>query len=164
MKKNLFGYTLPALEEEMVSFGEKPFRARQLYEWIYVKKVYDFNGMSDLSKSFRDRLIAEYCLTSPRFLKSRMPAMAPSSFFWRMEDGAKVETVLMRYDYGNVICVSSEVGCSMGCAFCASGLLKKNGAYRRRNDGRSHRDESALSQRRRERLPHRRDGDGRAVR
>lgn len=125
MKKNLFGYTLPALEEEMVSLGERPFRARQLYEWIYLKKVYDFNGMTDLSKSFRDRLIAEYCLTLPTVFKEQDASDGTVKLLLEMEDGAKVETVLMRYDYGNVICVSSEVGCSMGCAFCASGLLKK---------------------------------------
>ncbi len=125
MKKNLFGYTLKALEEEMVAIGEKPFRARQLYEWIYLKKVYDFAQMSDLSKVFRDRLVAEYCLTLPQVFKEQDAEDGTVKLLLAMEDGAKVETVLMRYDYGNVICVSSEVGCSMGCAFCASGLLKK---------------------------------------
>ena len=125
MKKNLFGYTLPALEEEMTSLGEKPFRARQLYEWIYLKKVYDFDAMSDLSKTFRDRLKADYCLTLPTVFKEQDASDGTIKLLLAMEDGAKVEMVLMRYDYGNVICVSSEVGCSMACAFCASGLLKK---------------------------------------
>jgi 23S rRNA (adenine2503-C2)-methyltransferase len=81
-----------------------------------------------------------------------------------MEDGAKVETVLMRYDYGNVICVSSEVGCSMGCAFCASGLLKKErGLTAAEMTGEVIVMNQLLGQRGRERLPHRRDGDGRAV-
>jgi 23S rRNA (adenine2503-C2)-methyltransferase len=109
----------------MVAIGEKPFRARQLYEWIYLKKVYDFAQMSDLSKTFRDRLNAEYCLTLPQVFKEQDAEDGTVKLLLAMEDGAKVETVLMRYDYGNVICVSSEVGCSMGCAFCASGLLKK---------------------------------------
>jgi 23S rRNA (adenine2503-C2)-methyltransferase len=125
MKKNLFGYPLKALEEEMVALGEKPFRARQLYEWIYLKKVYDFALMSDLSKTFRDRLVADYCLDLPTIFKEQDAADGTVKLLLAMDDGAKVETVLMRYDYGNVICVSSEVGCSMGCAFCASGLLKK---------------------------------------
>src|SRR5574344_1445519 len=125
MKKNLFGYTLKALEDEMLSLGEKPFRARQLYEWIYVKKVYDFDGMSDLSKTFRERLKADYCLSLPTVFKDQDASDGTVKLLLEMDDGAKVETVLMRYDYGNVICVSSEVGCSMGCAFCASGLLKK---------------------------------------
>lgn len=125
MKKNLFGYPLKALEEEMNSLGEKPFRARQLYEWIYLKKVYDFAAMSDLSKSFRELLERDYCLTLPTIFKQQNSEDGTVKLLLAMEDGAKVETVLMRYDYGNVICVSSEVGCSMGCAFCASGLLKK---------------------------------------
>lgn len=125
MKKNLFGYTLPALEEEMTSLGEKVFRARQLYEWIYLKKVFDFDAMSDLSKSFRESLKANYCLSLPSVFREQDASDGTVKLLLEMEDGAKVETVLMRYDYGNVICVSSEVGCSMGCAFCASGLLKK---------------------------------------
>jgi 23S rRNA (adenine2503-C2)-methyltransferase len=124
-KKNLFSFTLPALEQEMLSRGEKAFRARQLYEWIYVKKVYDFQAMSDLSKDFRTLLTNEYCLSLPTIFKEQDSQDGTVKLLLAMEDGAKVETVLMRYDYGNVICVSSEVGCSMGCAFCASGLLKK---------------------------------------
>lgn len=124
-KKNLFGYTLKELEEEMVAKGENAYRARQLYEWIYVKKVYDFSLMSDISKSFREALKNEYCLVLPTLFKEQDSADGTVKLLLEMEDGAKVETVLMRYDYGNVICVSSEVGCSMGCAFCASGLLKK---------------------------------------
>jgi 23S rRNA (adenine2503-C2)-methyltransferase len=124
-KKNLFGYTLPALEEEMVSLGENKYRARQLYEWIYVKKVYDFTQMSDISKSFREVLSSSYCLDLPSVFKEQDASDGTVKLLLAMGDGAKVETVLMRYDYGNVICVSSEVGCSMGCAFCASGLLKK---------------------------------------
>lgn len=124
-KKNLFGYTLGALEEEMVSLGESRFRARQLYEWIYVKRVFDFSLMSDISKSFREILARDYCLDLPSLFKEQDSEDGTVKLLLQMEDGAKVETVLMRYDYGNVICVSSEVGCSMGCAFCASGILKK---------------------------------------
>ncbi len=124
-KKNLFGYTLKALEEEMISLGENKYRARQLYEWIYVKKVYDFSLMSDISKSFREVLATSYCLDLPTIFKEQDASDGTVKLLLAMGDGAKVETVLMRYDYGNVICVSSEVGCSMGCAFCASGLLKK---------------------------------------
>jgi 23S rRNA (adenine2503-C2)-methyltransferase len=124
-KKNLFGYTLSALEKEMADRGEKPYRATQLYQWIYVKKVYDFGKMTDISKSFRAVLEKEYCLDLPKVYKEQDSADGTVKVLLEMGDGSKVETVLMRYDYGNVICVSSEVGCSMGCAFCASGLLKK---------------------------------------
>jgi 23S rRNA (adenine2503-C2)-methyltransferase len=123
--KNLFGYTLKELEEEMLQKGENAYRARQLYQWIYVKKVFDFDLMSDISKSFRETLKKEYCLSLPTLFKEQDSEDGTVKLLLEMADGAKVETVLMRYDYGNVICVSSEVGCSMGCAFCASGLLKK---------------------------------------
>ncbi|MCR4562823.1 MAG: 23S rRNA (adenine(2503)-C(2))-methyltransferase RlmN [Bacilli bacterium] len=124
-KKNILGYSLSQLEEEMVSYGQKPFRARQLYEWIYVKKVYDFSLMSDISKSFRETLDRDYYFSLPSIFKEQDAKDGTIKLLLEMEDGAKVETVLMRYDYGNVICVSSEVGCSMACEFCASGLLRK---------------------------------------
>jgi 23S rRNA (adenine2503-C2)-methyltransferase len=125
MKKNLFGYTLPALEEEMIAHGETRYRARQLYQWLYEKKVLDFEQMSDVSKSFRAVLAQEYCLDLPTVFKKQEASDGTLKLLLEMADGAKVETVLMRYDYGNVICVSSEVGCNMACAFCASGLLRK---------------------------------------
>ncbi len=125
MKKNLFGYTLKALEEEMESLGEKKFRATQLYTWIYIKKVYDFDEMTDISKTFRETLKENYCLTLPTIHTEQVASDGTIKLLLEMEDGAKVETVLMRYDYGNAICVSSEVGCPMACEFCASGLLKR---------------------------------------
>ncbi|MDD5884414.1 MAG: 23S rRNA (adenine(2503)-C(2))-methyltransferase RlmN [Erysipelotrichaceae bacterium] len=125
MKKNLFGYTLSALEDEMVSLGEKPFRATQLFQWIYGKSVYDFDKMTDMSKSFRSLLQEQYECVLPTIHTEQVAKDGTIKLLLNMQDGAKVETVLMRYDYGNAICVSSEVGCSMGCAFCASGLLKK---------------------------------------
>ena len=125
MKKNLFGYTLEKLENEMLSIGEKKYRATQLFSWIYVKGVLSFDEMSDISKSFRERLKEEYSLSLPSLQLSQEAKDGTIKLLLSMEDGAKVETVLMRYDYGNAICVSSEVGCSMGCAFCASGILKK---------------------------------------
>lgn len=125
MAKNLFGYTLPKLVEEMASLGEKPYRATQLFQWIYVKKVYDFDLMTDISKNFREVLKKDYCLALPKIFKRQDSNDGTIKLLLEMGDGAKVETVLMRYDYGNAVCVSSEVGCSMGCAFCASGLLRK---------------------------------------
>jgi Predicted Fe-S-cluster redox enzyme len=149
MKNNLFGYTYPALEEEMVSRGQTRYRARQLYEWIYIKKVLSFSAMSDISKDFRATLEENYCLDLPKIFKRQDASDGTLKLLLEMGDGSKVETVLMRYDYGNVICVSSEVGCNMGCAFCASGLLKKErGPFLRRNGGRSLCDESVARPRR----------------
>lgn len=122
---NLYGYTLLGLEAEMLSRGETKYRARQLYEWIYKKHVVDFDSMSDISKKFREVLKSEFTLDTPKVFLRQDAKDGTIKLLLEMEDGAKVETVLMRYDYGNVICVSSQVGCRMGCAFCASGLLKK---------------------------------------
>lgn len=124
-KKNLFGFTLPALTAEMIGLGENKYRAKQLFTWIYQKKVYDFEKMSDISKNFRAILVRDYCLDLPSVFKRQNSDDGTIKLLLEMKDGAKVETVLMRYNYGNAICVSSEVGCNMGCAFCASGLLRK---------------------------------------
>lgn len=125
MQKNLFGYTIKELEEEMLSVGEKKFRATQLYSWLYVKNVHDFDQMSDISKSFRETLKTDYSLFLPTIFTKQEAKDGTIKLLLEMEDGAKVETVLMRYDYGNALCVSSEVGCPMACSFCASGLLRK---------------------------------------
>lgn len=124
-KKNLFGYSLAELSEEFLSKGESKYRAKQIFQWIYQKHVYDFDAMSDISKSFREVLKAEYCLDLPKVYQKQVASDGTIKLLLEMEDGAKVETVLMRYSYGNAVCVSSQVGCNMGCAFCASGLLKK---------------------------------------
>jgi len=124
-KKNLFGYDISSLEKEMLSRGESRYRAAQLFGWIYGKKVYDFSKMTDVSKSFRAVLEKEYCLSLPSIFLEEDAKDGTVKLLLQMEDGAKVEAVLMRYNYGNVACVSSQVGCNMGCAFCASGLLKK---------------------------------------
>ena len=124
-KKNIFDFTLAKLTEEFVSLGQTKYRAKQLFSWIYKKKVLDFDLMSDISLSFRAYLKENYCLTLPSIYKQQEASDGTIKLLLELGDRAKVETVLMRYNYGNVICVSSQVGCNMGCAFCASGLLKK---------------------------------------
>ena len=125
MKKSLFSFTLSALEKEMESLGHKPYRARQIYQWLYVKNEYDISKMSDLSKDFREFLNENYSVDLPKIIKEQRAKDGTIKLLLEYEDHGKVEAVLMRYDYGNVICVSSQIGCNMGCAFCASGLLKK---------------------------------------
>ena len=105
--------------------GEKPFRAKQLYQWIYERRVFDIENWSDVSKKFREVLQEEFTLDLPKVFRKQVSNDGTIKMLLEMEDGSYVETVLMRYDYGNAVCVSSEVGCSMGCAFCASGLIKK---------------------------------------
>lgn len=122
---NIYDFSLPKLEELVVSLGEKKFRAEQLFKWVYKRGVKDFDLMSDISKSFRETLKTSFCLIKPTIYQKQVSSDGTVKLLLELEDGDKVETVLMRYNYGNVACVSSEVGCNMGCAFCASGLLKK---------------------------------------
>lgn len=123
--KNLYSYSLPQLEEIMLSMGQKKFRATQLFKWIYEKGVTNFDDMSDISLSFKEVLKQEFCLNIPTIFKKQVSSDGTIKLLLELEDGSKVETVLMRYNYGLVACVSSQVGCNMGCAFCASGLFKK---------------------------------------
>lgn len=122
---NLYDYKLEKLEELLIARGEKKYRATQLFKWIYGKRVTTFDEMSDVSKSFREVLNNEFSLQKPTIFVKQQSKDGTIKLLLELEDGNKVETVLMRYNYGNVACVTSEVGCNMGCAFCASGLLKK---------------------------------------
>ncbi|MGM9880719.1 MAG: 23S rRNA (adenine(2503)-C(2))-methyltransferase RlmN [Bacilli bacterium] len=122
---NLYGKTMSQLAELMVQEGQKTYRAKQLFTWIYEKKAKSFDEMSDISKSFRDVLKEKYCLDKPSIYVKQVARDGTIKLLVEFKDKSKVETVLMRYNYGNVACVSSQVGCNMGCSFCASGLLKK---------------------------------------
>lgn len=122
---NLYNYKLEKLEDLMVSVGEKKYRATQLFKWIYEKRVDDFSLMSDISKKFIETLKNEYTLSKPTIHTKQIASDGTIKLLLELEDSSLVETVLMRYNYGNVACVSSEVGCNMGCKFCASGLFKK---------------------------------------
>ncbi len=122
---NLYGLTLTKLEELMLQENQSKFRAKQIFTWIYEKGATSFDDMSDISKSFREVLKEKYCLEKPSIYIKQVASDGTIKLLLQMKDGSKVETVLMRYNYGNVICVTSQVGCNMGCSFCASGLLKK---------------------------------------
>lgn len=125
MRTNIYGLTLEQLEELMVQENQNKYRAKQLFSWIYEKNVTDFDLMSDISKKFIAILKEKYCLIKPTIFTKQVSSDGTIKLLLEMEDGAKVETVLMRYNYGQVACVSSQVGCNMGCSFCASGLLKR---------------------------------------
>ena len=125
MKKNILGYTLPKLTEEFLALGQSKFRAKQVFGWIYGKKVYSFDAMTDVSKDFRNVLNSDYCVELPKIFTKQESNDGTIKVLLEMGDGAKVESVLMPYNYGDAVCVSSQVGCNMGCAFCASGLLRK---------------------------------------
>ena len=110
---------------EMVVLGQKSFRATQIYNWLYLKRVKDIDSMSDVSASFREILKQKYEMKLPSIIRKQVSYDGTVKLLLELEDKMSVETVLMRYDYGNAVCVSSQVGCNMGCKFCASGLIKK---------------------------------------
>lgn len=121
MKKDIRAYTYEQLQEEMASLGEKKFRAKQIYEWLHVKLAEDFEEMTNLSKSLREKLEKEYTILPVKMLERQKSALdGTNKFLFRLYDGNVVESVLMRYKHGNSVCISSQVGCRMGCRFCAS--------------------------------------------
>ncbi len=103
------------------SLGEKKFRAKQLYSWMHQKLVKDFDEMTDLSKTFRERLKKECVLGGVSIRREQISQKdGTRKYLMELRDGNMVETVLMKYHHGNSVCVSSQVGCRMGCRFCAS--------------------------------------------
>ena len=122
---NLYGMEMKKLQDLMVSEGQKPYRAIQLYTWIYEKKAVDFDEMTDISIKFREVLKEKYCLELPKIHTKQVSKDGTIKLLLSLKDGMKVECVLMRYSYGCAVCVSSQVGCNMGCSFCSSGILGK---------------------------------------
>lgn len=123
---NLYDYKLEKLEELLMNnYSQKKYRATQIFKWIYEKRIDNFELMSDISIKFKEVLKNEFCLDKPQIFKKQISQDGTIKLLLKMSDESLVETVLMRYNYGNVACVSSEVGCNMSCAFCASGFLKK---------------------------------------
>ncbi len=121
--KDIKSLTLDQLMLELAIQGEKPFRAKQMYEWMHVKLAEDFDNMTNLSKAFRDRCRERYIYTSLKLLELQTSKLdGTKKFLFELADGNVVESVLMKYKHGNSVCVSSQVGCRMGCKFCASTL------------------------------------------
>ncbi len=108
------------LKNEMRSIGEPAFRAGQIFSWLHVKRVNSFDEMTDLSKSLRNKLAERYEITALAAVRSLKSSDGTVKFLYKLNDGQVIESVLMTYKHGHSICVSSQVGCRMGCAFCAS--------------------------------------------
>ncbi len=122
-KLDIKSLSLPQLQEELAALGEKPFRARQLYQWIHQKLARDYDSMTNLPGELRRELTKRYactCLRQVQMQESRIDGT--KKFLFALEDGHVVESVWMRYKHGNSVCISSQVGCRMGCKFCASTL------------------------------------------
>ena len=119
---NLKSLTQPELAVILKELGQPPFRAKQVYTWLH-KGVRSYEEMTNLPKALRDVLSEKYPIQAPNVVrKQESQKDGTIKYLWELSDGNCVETVLMRYHYGNTVCISTEVGCRMGCAFCASTL------------------------------------------
>ena len=129
---NLRSLDLPELTAVIKELGQPAFRGKQVYTWLH-KGVRSYDEMTNLPKSLRDTLAEKYPLCPPRVVrKQESQRDGTIKYLWELADGNCVETVLMRYHYGNTVCISTEVGCRMGCAFCAStigGLVRRLEPY-----------------------------------
>ena len=125
---NIKSMTLPELTAAIKEMGQPAFRGKQIYTWLH-KGVTGYDEMTNLSKPLREELAQKYPIYAPKVVrKQESKKDGTIKYLWQLSDGNCVETVLMRYHYGNTVCISTEVGCRMGCAFCAStigGLVRK---------------------------------------
>lgn len=121
---NIYNFTLEELEIYLIENGFKKFNATQLIEWIYEKKVFDFDKMTNLSKKLIEFLKQNIIIEKLNVVKTERSKLA-NKYLIELSDSNKIECVLMNHDYGYSLCVSSQVGCNMGCSFCESGRLKK---------------------------------------
>ncbi len=123
--KSIYQFSQEEMIDEFLAYNEKKFRATQVFEWIYRKQVYSFDDMSNLSLTLRQELVQRYSTDLLKIKEKQVSHDGTIKYLFELIDGGLVESVLMVHDYGKSLCVTSQLGCNMGCAFCASGLLKK---------------------------------------
>ncbi len=125
---SIYSMELQALKDWLTEHNEKAFRADQIFEWLYKKRVTSFEDMSNLSKNLRLMLQENFTITTLNTLIQQTSNDGTIKFLFELHDGYSIETVLMRHEYGNSVCVTTQVGCRIGCTFCASTLggLKRN--------------------------------------
>lgn len=121
-KTSIYSLQLHELKEWLTNNGEKPFRAEQIYDWLYKKRITSFEDMNNLSKSLREKLSENFQITTLKTVIKQSSSDGTIKFLFELHDGYSIETVLMRHDYGNSVCVTTQVGCRIGCTFCASTL------------------------------------------
>lgn len=121
---SIYDYPLESLESYFEEIGETKYRAKQVFDWLYVKRVRSFDDMTNLKKTLISFLEQKFSFDGLKLVKKEEDTDV-KKYLFELFDGNKIETVLMKHDYGNSVCVSSQVGCNMGCGFCESGRLKK---------------------------------------
>lgn len=122
--KNIKDYDLEDLQEELLNLGEKKYRAEQIFKWLYVEKVKEFDDMTNLSLDLRDKLKQNFTMCNYNIIKKQESSDGTKKYLFDVLDGNAIETVLMQYHHGKTVCVSSQIGCKMGCKFCASTGIK----------------------------------------
>ncbi|ARJ51657.1 23S rRNA (adenine(2503)-C(2))-methyltransferase RlmN [Staphylococcus lutrae] len=127
-KQSIFSLRYDELKDWLSEQGQQSFRAKQIFEWLYEKRVNDFEDMTNLSKTLRQQLAQHFTMTVLKTVVRQESRDGTIKFLFELQDGYTIETVLMRHDYGNSVCVTTQVGCRIGCTFCASTLggLKRN--------------------------------------
>ncbi len=129
IKKDIVSFGYEELLAEMERIGEKPFRGKQIYSWLHEKLAEDFSQMTNLSVALREKLDGMYEIKKVEMAARQISKKDPTEkFLFALSDGSMIESVLMKYDYGNSVCISSQAGCRMGCRFCASAIggLERN--------------------------------------
>ena len=121
---SIYSMTLKKLEDYFISINEKKYKARQLYDWLYVKRINNFDSISNIKKDVIERLKNDFYFDSIDIVKCEKD-IDVKKYLLRLSDERTIEAVLMEHDYGNSLCISSEVGCNMNCSFCESGKIKK---------------------------------------
>ncbi len=122
--KNIYGLTLEEMEEYFLSIGSKKFHALQLFSWLYEKRVEFFEEVTNIKKEVLEKISTDYTIEKLKIVDVQEDVDV-CKYLFELADGEHIEAVLMKHDYGNSICVSSQVGCNMGCKFCESGRRKK---------------------------------------
>ena len=123
--KSLYDFTYDQMTDMALAQGWKKFRGHQIFQWLYRKRAVSIDDMSDLSKDTRETLKQQFSLTPLELRDKQVASDGTTKYLFALEDGSLIESVLMQFDYGKSICVTSQVGCNMACAFCASCLTKK---------------------------------------
>lgn len=122
--KNLFNFTINELEDYFLKMGEKKFKATQVFEWLYIHKIHNIDEFSNIKKEIREKLKTDFTTDLIKIVAKEEDQLV-KKYLFELNDQERVEAVLMHHDYGKSVCVSSQVGCNMGCKFCESGRLKK---------------------------------------
>ncbi|WP_026672895.1 23S rRNA (adenine(2503)-C(2))-methyltransferase RlmN [Alkalihalobacterium bogoriense] len=125
-KQSIYGLTFEQLTDWLMQYGHKKFRASQVWDWVYRKRVTDFSQMTNVNKDCIELLEEHFVFQTSTVYTKQESKDGTVKFLFQLQDGNLIETVLMKHKYGLSVCVTTQVGCNIGCSFCASGLLKKS--------------------------------------